>query len=89
MTPAQLVLLLRVIAVVVVLAAIGWGVHTYRSAIERAKEAEAALSQANATAGATAATTGALSGVQGRYSPIHVTGFCQGCGAHGLVAHVA
>lgn len=64
MTPAQLILLLRVIAVVVVLAAIGWGVQTYRDALERAQEAEAALSQANATAGATAATTGALSGVQ-------------------------
>lgn len=64
MTPGQLALLLRVIAAVVVLAAIGWGVHTYRSAIERAEVAEAALSQATATAGATAATTGALSGVQ-------------------------
>ena len=64
MTPAQLALAVRAFVVLLVLAtllAAGW---YYRSAVQRAEAAEAALIQANATAGATEATTGALSGVQ-------------------------
>ena len=64
MTPAQLALAIKAFVVLLVLATLlglGW---YYRSAVERAEAAEAALSQANATAGATEATTGALSGAQ-------------------------
>jgi endonuclease/exonuclease/phosphatase (EEP) superfamily protein YafD len=64
LTPAQILLLIRAVLVALVLAALlglGW---YYRSAVARAEAAEAALSEATATAQATEATTGALSAVQ-------------------------
>lgn len=64
LTPAQILLLIRAALVVLVLAALlglGW---YYRSAVARAEAAEAALSEATATAQATEATTGALGAVQ-------------------------
>lgn len=64
MTPAQILALLKVLAVLLLVAALaglGW---YYRSAVARAEAAEAALSEATATAQATEATTGALGAVQ-------------------------
>jgi endonuclease/exonuclease/phosphatase (EEP) superfamily protein YafD len=64
LTPAQILLLIRVVLVALVLAALlglGW---YYRSAVARAEPAEAALSEATATAQATTATTGALGEAQ-------------------------
>lgn len=64
MTPAQILALVKVLAVLLLVAALaglGW---YYRSAVARAEAAEAALSEATATAQATEATTGALGAVQ-------------------------